>query len=309
MKKIILLLTLVIYTGVLLAQQQSMVSQYMFNGLFLNPGYTGSHGKVSTNLHYRSQWAGFDGAPKTSILSVDGMLKDNKNSLGLILSHDKIGVTSQSDLLLNYAYHIKTGTNSHLSLGLRGGFGIYGSDAGSLKVWDSEDEMFTNPTNNKFVPQAGFGAYYYSSNYFAGISIPTLIAYDKEESFNLDVQKSSIYHRHYYLHSGIVHTINDDVKIKPTVLIKYLPEAPVQADLNVNFLFYNMIWTGVSYRTGEAIVGIAEYQTDFGLRIGYSFDYTLKRIRNFSYGSHEILLGYDIVKKKSSSSNKNPRLL
>ncbi|MDQ3192301.1 MAG: type IX secretion system membrane protein PorP/SprF [Bacteroidota bacterium] len=306
MKKLFILFSLVILSGVLFAQQQAMVSQYMFNSLFLNPGYAGSHEYLSTNLQHRSQWAGFEGAPKTSILSVDGMLKDKKNALGVILSHDRIGVTTQNDLLFNYAYHIKTGANGHLSLGLRGGVGHYAANLNSLTIWDSEDDMFTNNITNKFSPKAGFGAYYYSSNYFAGLSIPTLLSYDKNESFNLDIEKSSIYHRHYFLHTGYIHEISKDVKIKPTVLVKYLPQAPVQADFNVNVLLYNMLWTGVSYRTGEALVAIVEFQTDYGFRIGYSFDYTLKRIRNFSYGSHEILLGFDL--SKSKNYNKNPRL-
>ena len=38
------------------AQQEVMVSQYMFNGLFLNPAYAGSHGYVSSSLLHRAQW-------------------------------------------------------------------------------------------------------------------------------------------------------------------------------------------------------------------------------------------------------------
>jgi hypothetical protein len=50
---------------------------------------------------------------------------------------------------------------------------------------------------------------------------------------------------------------------------------------------------GASYRSGDAIVGIFEYQVDRKLRIGYSYDYTLSELKSYSSGSHEIMLGYD----------------
>jgi type IX secretion system PorP/SprF family membrane protein len=57
------------------AQQDPMVSQYMFNGLYLNPAYAGSHDYWSSTLSYRSQWVGFDGAPETFIASADGPIQ------------------------------------------------------------------------------------------------------------------------------------------------------------------------------------------------------------------------------------------
>jgi len=80
------------------AQQNVMVSQYMFNGLLLNPAYAGSHDYFSSTLMYRNQWVRVDGAPITSILAVDGPLKNRNVGLGLIIMNDKIGATDQTDI-------------------------------------------------------------------------------------------------------------------------------------------------------------------------------------------------------------------
>ena len=87
--------------------------------------------------------------------------------------------------------------------------------------------------------------------------------------------------------------VTEQIKFKPSVLVKYIYAAPVQADVTVNFLLNNIIWVGASYRTDDAIVVIGEYQLTKKLRIGYSFDFTLSDIQKYSAGSHEFMLGYD----------------
>ena len=77
MKKIILIFTTMLFWSLSgSAQQDPMVSQYMFNGLYLNPAYAGSHDYWSSTLSYRNQWVGFEGAPETEIAAVDGRIAD-----------------------------------------------------------------------------------------------------------------------------------------------------------------------------------------------------------------------------------------
>jgi type IX secretion system PorP/SprF family membrane protein len=81
--------------------------------------------------------------------------------------------------------------------------------------------------------------------------------------------------------------------IKPSVMVKYVDKAPAIADFNVNVLLSNILWLGVGYRTNDAVVGMVELQLSKKLRIGYSYDYTLSDIQQYSSGSHEFMLGYD----------------
>jgi type IX secretion system PorP/SprF family membrane protein len=130
-----------------------------------------------------------------------------------------------------------------------------------------------------------------------------LIAYDPAKNFNFDLNKSSDARRHYFITGGYVFDINDMIKLKPSVLVKYQKAAPLQADINCNVLINNVFWIGASYRTNAAVIGIIEYQINPMFRVGYAYDYSTKPINRYSSGSHEIMigidLGHDIMKSKN----------
>jgi type IX secretion system PorP/SprF family membrane protein len=83
MRKLILFLTVISVTGLVKAQQDPEYNMYMFNGLYLNPAYAGSHDVISTMAIYRHQWAGFDGAPRTANLECTFSIKKRSVQLGL----------------------------------------------------------------------------------------------------------------------------------------------------------------------------------------------------------------------------------
>jgi type IX secretion system PorP/SprF family membrane protein len=295
MKKILFITILALSSLFASAQQEVMVSQYMFNGLFINPAYAGSHKYFSGTLLHRNQWVSFDGAPKTFLVSLDGPIKGEKMGLGFIVAHDKIGVTSQTDINLNYSYNIKLG-GGKLAFGLKGGVSNYSVKTEDLKVWDSDDATLSDDSKSEFLPKFGFGMYYYSKKWYAGVSIPTLIAYENGTSFNMNIDQSSFLRKHFLINGGYVFDLNDKLKLKPSTLIKYVKSAPVEVDINCSILYDETIWLGVSYRTNDAIIGIIEYQANKRFRIGYSYDFTLTEIGNYSSGSHEIMIGYDFGK-------------
>jgi len=271
-----------------------MYSQYLFNELLLNPAYCGSRISTNATLLHRNQWVAFEGAPKTSLLSFDHPLMEKNMGLGLIVANDKIGVTKQTDIYTNYSYHIRF-RYSNLSFGLKTGISNYNAALTTLTVWDN-DKVFAADRNSFIIPKFGFGTYYYSEKFFVGFSIPELMAYDKNKNFSYDINKSSNIRKHYFLHSGYSHKISSSLKLKPTFLLKYLPKSPLQADLNINFIYKEIYLLGGSYRTGDALVAIIQFQIVKNLKLGYAFDYTLSKLNHYTYGSHEIMLGYDFGK-------------
>lgn len=298
MKKISLMIISVLTLTTATAQQDVMVSQYMFNGLFLNPAYSGSHKYYSSSLLHRTQWVNFSGAPKTLLLAVDGLVptKSENMGVGLIVSNDRIGATEQTDIYANYAYQLKLKTGK-LAFGLKAGVSNYVFKGDNLTIWDANDEEFTG-RRTAWLPKFGFGAYYFCDKWYAGLSIPTLLAYGPNYSFGVDVNKSSFLNRHYYAYGGYVFKLNDNFKLKPSALVKYLPAAPLEADINLNMLYKDQFWFGVSYRSMDAVVFMVEYQTNARFRVGYAFDLTTTKIRKYSAGTHEIMIGYDFGKAK-----------
>lgn len=290
------------FPGILSAQQDPMVSQYMFNGLFLNPAYAGSHPWYNVTALYRKQWVNFDGAPETQLVSVDGPLKNRNVGVGLIVSNDKIGVSRQTDFYLNYAYHLNLGP-ARLSMGLRAGGAYYRARLSQLTVWDEGDQVMQQDIQGEFLPNFGAGLYLYSNKMFAGFSAPHLVNYEPRTTFYVDRTNSPQLRRHYYVTAGYVFDQNKDIIFRPSFLVKYVNNAPVNVDLNMNVLFSQLIWLGVSYRTNDAVIGILEVQASRKLRIGYAYDYPLNRLRRYTSGSHEIMVafdfGYDIMKIKT----------
>lgn len=296
MKKIVLIILIAaLYMPEAKAQQDPLLTQYMFNGLFLNPAYAGSHPYWSSTLTFRNQWVGLEGAPETGIAAVDGPLPNQNMGLGVVFFHDRIGVTRQNTMVFNYSYSIKTNSDSKLAFGINAGFSQYSAQLTDLTVWDN-DVVFQNDLTSKVLPKFGAGAYYYAEKYYVGLSIPTLFAYQSGVDFSLNLTNSSFLRRHYLLTGGYVFDVAENIKLKPSVLGKYVQNTPFEVDINLSAIYKNAYWVGVSYRSKDAVAIILEYQTNLFFRIGYSYDITLTDLSNYSYGSHEIMLGIDFGK-------------
>jgi type IX secretion system PorP/SprF family membrane protein len=281
----------------LFAQQEVMVSQYMFNQLFLNPAYAGSHAYMSSSLLHRSQWLKVEGAPRTSMMAVDAPLMNGKMGAGLSIVHDQIGVSRDLDIAAHYAYHLRLSPTSKLAFGMRAGLSIYSARLSELNYWDANDQVFQGDIANKPVGKFGFGLYWYDTRSYVGLAVPTIYAADKQIAMNATGVIDDYFTQHFYVNAGHVFTLNESFDIKPSTMIRYTTAAPMEADVNCNVLYRERIWFGLGYRTGDALVGMLEYQINPMLRIGYAYDMTTSQLRNYTNGSHEVMLGLDFGKE------------
>lgn len=296
MKKIIYFIWVFIPSIGLFAQQDPMISQYMFNGNLINPAYAGSHPYPNVTMMYRQQWVGFAGAPTSYFASFDTPLNGKNVGLGLQIANDKIGVSEQTYLNGNYSYHLKMG-NGKLAMGLSSSLTYSKAYLSELKVWDANDDVYKNNTSTSFTPNFGAGLYYYSTNYYLGISAPHIINYDPNTSLHVTAEKAPHQVRHYYITGGYVYTVNEDFIIKPSLLLKYVAKAPFQADVNLNVLLKKVLWLGASYRTGDSFVGMIGFQINNRLHLGYAHDFTITPLQDYNSGTHEIILSYDFGKE------------
>jgi len=284
------------------AQQLPRYSQYMFNGLVINPAYAGSVDGLSGSLFYRNQWAGFDGAPKTFALSLHSpVIYPEKMGLGFYVEHDQIGKQANTAAYISYAYKIPVKEGASLALGLQAGINNYNADWSSITSLDENDPVFMM-NDARTVPNFGLGLYFSNEVLYAGLSIPQLI----NNKLN-NIQKLSKQYRHYLFSAGGIIKISEPLKLRPSILLKYVPSnAPLQADLNMSFLIMDALWIGASYRNNtnvapESVVFILSYLFNNGLRIGYAYDLTTTEISNHTSGSHEITVGFDFRSKKKES--------
>ncbi|PIB36386.1 hypothetical protein BFP72_13765 [Reichenbachiella sp. 5M10] len=284
------------YTGQ--AQQQAMFTQYMFNQLALNPAYTGIHEGISTSFLARHQWAGFEGAPKTQTFSIHSPIKYRNIALGGILINDEIGVTHQFGASLSYAYRISVTQRSKLSFGLQASIHQYKADFTENM---NNDPNLASQNINDLSPNAGAGIMWYSDRFYVGFSVPQLINHsvsggldvpiDPNTGNELDADAQLI--RHYFASAGYVFELNRHLKLKPNVLFKWVEGAPLQVDLNANFLINELLWLGVSYRSFDSFDALIQLQLTPSLQIGYAYDfYTTTDLSRVNSGSHELMINY-----------------
>jgi type IX secretion system PorP/SprF family membrane protein len=289
------------------AQQDPMVSQYMFSGHFINPAYAGSHPYANITLLGRKQWVGFRGSPFTSFLSFDKPFLQKHIGIGALVSRDQVGVSNRTQVSATFAYHLHINANARLAAGLSAGAQFYSAELSKLTVWD-EDEVFNSNINGKALPVAGVGLYFYTQRLYAGLSIPNIISY-KPGTFlnNFFAEDLPRFERHYYATAGYAIPAGKNIDVKPSILVKYVSGAPAQADYSLHVLFNKVLWVGATYRTKDAVVGMVEYRVTKNLRVGYAYDMSVTRLQQYNSGSHEIMLAWDFAKDSDDVYFKSPR--
>ena len=270
------------------SQQVATYAQYMFNGLAINPAYAGSHDALSATALSRFQNVGLPGAPQTQTISVHSPLRNKKVALGLLFIHDKISVINQTGIHFSYAYRIRVSQKATLSMGLQGGIGFYRAQYTQLETYQSNDPAFSKDIRESR-PNIGAGFYYYTQRTYFGISAPHLV----NNVFDRGVQYETVYqNKPIILTGGYVIPLNRLLKFKPNGLLKILDGTPVEFDVNANFLFDEVLWLGLSYKSSHTVALQTQLQLNDQLQLGYSYQITAGPIRTVELGSHEMMLNY-----------------
>ncbi|WGH75581.1 type IX secretion system membrane protein PorP/SprF [Tenacibaculum tangerinum] len=275
------------------AQQDPQYTQYMYNTMNVNPAYAGSRGHTVITALGRMQWVGFEGAPNTQNLTYDTPLGYSGLGLGINLMNDEIGPSSEIYLDANVSYTIQTGYEGNLAFGLRLGGRLLNIDWS--KGTSKDDEIGFQDNINRFLPTVGAGIFYYQPKWYVGLSVPNILRmehYDAETPGEVAVERM-----HFFLISGYVFDINEDLKFKPAVLVKGVSGAPVSLDVSGNLLFNEKFRVGASWRWDDSISALLGFQVNDSFLIGYSYDLTTSNYNVTNSGTHEIMLRYDVLKE------------
>jgi type IX secretion system PorP/SprF family membrane protein len=296
---IVLALTI---TSKSVAQQKVQFTQYMFNGLVINPAYAGADEALSLTFIQRKQWANIENSPSTQSLSAHTLFKKKHLGLGFTLINDKIGVHKNLNALTNYAYHLKVGRASYLSMGIQAGIHNRKSNYGSLASGINVDPKLYEASVSYTAFDLGMGMYFRSPRFHMGISAPELLP----ESFSLNDSISINMSRVNFLSfTKYVILVNENFDIEPSILLKYLSGVPLSFDLNMNFIYRKILTLGMSYRKKESIDFMLKGQMTPQLQFGYSYDHPVGEVSKVSQGSHELMINY--VFRYAQSNVSSPR--
>jgi type IX secretion system PorP/SprF family membrane protein len=313
-----LIAMVLLVTNLASAQQEAMYSQYMFNTMAINPAYAGSRDVLSLTAVGRYQWIGVPGAPTTYSFTMDMPIKNEKMGIGLAAFSDGLGLAQNTGVSLAYSYKVRLGQKTTLSMGVSPSITNVTWNLSDVKNINEVDEIFSGQYDiNRLFPNVGAGVFISNDRSYLGISVPQIIQTNLNSFQNTDTD--SRIKRHYYTMMGFV-IGSGNVKIKPSMMVRYTQGAPMGIDGNMNIWFKDKVSFGISGRKSQAIlsgvdfmdaaVGMIELQLTPQLRFGYAYDVNLNRLNNpnrtgianqlTGTPTHEGLLRYEFGYEKNN---------
>ncbi len=312
MKKLIFFLCILFAAGALHAQQDHQYTQFMYNKLMYNPAYAGSRGTPTITGIFRSQWLGFDGAPQSGLFSFNSPFLTPRVGVGATLSYLKIGLQRDFHASLAYSYDLVASEDVSLRVGIQGSLrslGLAFNDAQPISIGDPS---LDNQRINDFYGNVGAGVYgVFLNQFYVGFSVPRIYS----STIGLNSAANPITakeYRHYYGMAGGIFPLSEDINLMPAVLLKYVQNAPFDADLNINLDIRQKVTAGISYRLGgngpgESLDLLVFWQATPQVGVGAAYDFSLSDLKDYNGGSIELMIQADLKKSNKKKNVFSPR--
>lgn len=292
--KIICISVVLASTTPTFGQQEPHFTQYSDNTLFVNPAYAGSRGVLNLTGIHRQQWTGFEGRPISTTFSAHSPLSYESVGVGVTMVNDQSGPIKQTMIYGDFSYTLKFKNGDRkLSFGMKAGMNLISITSANLNTDVDNDPKLLQNVKNNVNPNFGFGIYYHSSRFFIGASSPKLL----ERGYD-GVSKTNVERRHYFGIIGGVFPLNNYWKLRPTAQVKLTANSPISFDASIATIYREKLWFGAMYRLNAAFGVFTQFQLSPQFRLGIASDFGTQAIRNYNYGTFEIMMSYDFVFKK-----------
>jgi len=301
MKHLITTLFIALVALQLSAQNDVQYTHFLFNKLAFNSAYAGSAGTPTATALYRNQWISLDGAPTTATLNFHTPFFKGRSGFGLNVTADKVGFLRSNSVEASYAYRFNIAKGKgKLSLGINGRIESGKMDWNEANPLNIGDGTIPASEGARVNPNFGFGIYYEQSNFYLGVSLPQLMNTSIYRDF--DVVSANSDFRTYYIMSGYLAQLTDNIKLQPGAMVSFNAETPFELDLNANLIFMDAFWVGANYRLGDSFSALVQYQFTPEFRVGTAFDFTMTELNSYSNGSIEVMLSYVFNKKTDEAA-------
>lgn len=307
------------------AQQVYQLSQYLQNLYVLNTATAGLHDYTEVNMSYRKQWVGINNSPTTYYLSVNtpigkrieinpqsssvrisspaaynSVTRKSYHAVGGYIAQDSYGPYTLQLASLSYTFHLPLTRDLSIS---------FSPSVGYRNVMFNQDkavvEFGGDPTYDAYVSTRGNSAqmdvnaafWLYHPKFFVGYSSAQLVQDRLKLTNQITFEELKAHHN---LIAGYNHKINRNLTLTPSVLLRYVDQAPFAFDLNFRLDYQDLYWAGLSYRNSNSIVAMIGLHLSNTLRFGYAFDFGLTSIQTRNAGSHEVMLGLNLFNKEKA---------
>lgn len=300
MKKLLVSCSLFLLSFVVIAQQETQYSQWMWNHLSYNPALAGIQNCSKVKTMSRVQWVGFDGAPVSNLVTFTTPIKTKRTQMftprqgfGIKFERDNIGPFSTNGLSLMYAIHFNFTQETRISFGL--GLGVKQSTFSNRNITTYEPDPATQKSSTFYTPIATFGTWWDGKNYYVGLTLDQLTT-----SKWSGVGVESYYRLHYNLSSGFRYVVNESFTIVPNLLVKKTIDSPMSIDLNAFLDFKDAFKIGLGLRNNESFLGMMQVRFKEHYAFGYSVDFISSKINTVALLTHEFSFQYSTCESRST---------
>jgi type IX secretion system PorP/SprF family membrane protein len=188
-------------------------------------------------------------------------------------------------------------------MGLSAGVMQWGIDGNKIKLREEGDQQLLTTYQTTTVPDLGAGLYFYEKDvFYVGVAFPQM--YQSPINLYPGASRQSRLAGQVNFNAGYKIRIDEDFAVEPSFLVKYEKPAPAKIDVGVRGIYKNEIWLGAVYRHMDAFSALLGYMYKDYLMIGYSYDFTVTKLKTYSGGTHEIMFGIKFTRKQASTWEK-----
>jgi len=297
MIKYLLLLVLIALGFRSYCQMESHSNQWSSNIQYLNSAVVGLYPSFEAKTQYRMQWVGFDGAPRTSRVSVIAPLVKkmnlyelNRHGIGVSMETDRIAAFSVNKFQFQYGFHLRLQHKQRLSFGI--GAGAFQLSYNPEKVETYYPDPAVKIQSSFVKPLVNIGSIFSGERYAAGFSVNHIIP-SKWDNIGL----TSNYSTELILFGKYAFQIHEYYNLIPSLLIKNTFNAPFLLEINSKLNYANRIFTLLGWRLNRSLYAGMEFKITKKWNLAYTFEYGIAKFDNYLFSSHEFGLCFKLPNK------------
>ncbi len=276
------------------AQQTPQSNVYSYNKYSLNPAYAGASGCAEIFFSHLNQWVKVEGAPVTSLFSANTRIGKSFGIGGNLLI-DKLGMLQQVAASGSISYGFTIAKQHNLRFGITGGYYQFRLNPTGAIAFDAQDVIVNSGSQSSSSINSEVGFLYQ----FKGLELSFASKQVIQSFSNFGYTGLDGYglRRHMVGLVGYKFQLNEKLSLKPSVLYKGINNTN-QFDINADINYKNFIQGGIGYRTQVGLIGRVGVNIQNLFFIGYAYEVPMQNIAKYSSGSHEIVIGLKLCKKK-----------
>ena len=280
------------------AQQMPQTTVYGYNMYAVNPAYAGINSCTHLAISHLNQWVKVDGAPATSMITVNTSL-GNRFGLGGQLLIDKIGMLQQFSGMGTLSYGMKFGEH-RIRAGLSVGYNQYRLNPSSAIVFDPIDPIVIGGNQAAGALNTDLGLVYQFQNLELAAATKQLI--HSYSNFGYTNSQGYGLRRHFTGYAAYNINIASNWSLKPSVFLKGINHV-LQADINTSATYKNFLNVGIGLRTQVGLIGRIGITVKDKFMFGYAYEAPMANMASYSSGSHELIMTMQFCKQKKEKIN------